>query len=304
MLLENTHDSYFCIINNVVSIGGFSFGGAAATKPAEAAATPAPATTTPAAKTGGFSFGGTDTPAPKAPSPVNTPANASTPASKPAFTTPGGNDTAAAGKPEMIEPPPIEYQSLSVEQILNRFQSELETDTIAFLQEAQRIAHYDATLRDSHQSLSELASMVSRLMIHQQEVDTQLQGVGSYHKELATTLDQLEQNVDELFAAQSGISVQDVDIQRERAYERALEVDSKLGQMNNVLENVMGELNAAQERVWSMARGHDGHVNDEVGKIIGVFNSHNETLAQLEAKARNLEADVTMVGQVLARSGH
>lgn len=204
----------------------------------------------------------------------------------------------------MIEPPPIEYQSLTVEQILNRFQSELETDTIAFLQEAQRIAHYDATLRDTQCSLSELATMVQRLFVHQQEVDSQLQGIGSYQKELATTLDQLEQNVDELFAAQSGISVQDVDIERERAYERALEVDSKLGQMGNVLENVVGELNAAQERVWSMSRGSDGYGKDkEVGDIINVFNSHNQTLAQLETKARNLEAEVAMVNQVLARSG-
>jgi uncharacterized protein YukE len=147
--------------------------------------------------------------------------------------------------------------------------------------------------------------MVSALMVHQSEVDQQLQGIGSYQKELATTLDQLEQNVDELFAAQSGISVQDVDIERERAYEKALEVDSKLGQMSNVLENVVGDLSAAQERVWSMSRGQAGYGKDEeVGKIIAVFNSHNETLAQLEAKARHLEADVTMVGQVLARSGH
>ena len=284
--------------------GGFNFGGATAPKDAanSSATTPTPATTTPAAKSG-FSFGGSDTPAPKAPSPVNTPGDNSTPAAKPGFATPGAKD--ASNKPEMIEPPPIEYQSLAVEQILNRFQSELETDTIAFLHEAQRIAHYDSTLRDTQHSLSELASMVSRLMIHQQEVDSQLQGIGSYQKEMATTLDQLEQNVDELFAAQSGISVQDVDIERERAYERAMEVDSKLGQMCNVLENVVGELNAAQERVWSMSRRQDGYDEDkDVGKIIRVFNSNNETLAQLEAKARNLEADVTMVSQVLAKTGH
>jgi hypothetical protein len=36
----------------------------------------------------------------------------------------------------------------TIEQILNRFQSELETDSIAFLQEAQRISHYNAVIRD------------------------------------------------------------------------------------------------------------------------------------------------------------
>lgn len=202
----------------------------------------------------------------------------------------------------MIEPPPIEYQSLTVEQILNRFQSELETDTISFLQEAQRISQYDATLRDTQHSLSELANMVSRLMLHQNEVGTQLQGIGSYQNELSTTLDQLEKNVDELFAAQSKVSVESADIEREKAYERALEIDSKLGQMGNVLENVVSDLNAAQERVWSSSSDGEGK-DEEVGKIIGVFNAHHETLAYLENRARAVESDLVLVGQVLGKNG-
>lgn len=146
--------------------------------------------------------------------------------------------------------------------------------------------------------------MVSRLMLHQNEVGTQLQGIGSYQNELSTTLDQLEKNVDELFAAQSNVTVESADIEREKAYERALEIDSKLGQMGNVLENVVSDLNAAQERVWSSSSGADGEGKDEeVGKIIGVFNAHHETLAYLENKARAVESDLVLVGQVLAKNG-
>lgn len=149
--------------------------------------------------------------------------------------------------------------------------------------------------------------MVSRLMLHQSEVGTQLQGIGSYQNELGTTLDQLERNVDELFAAQSKVSVESADIEREKAYERALEIDSKLAQMGYVLENVVSDLNAAQERVWSSssgAVGGDGEgKDDEVGKIIGVFNAHHETLAYLENRARAVESDLVMIGQVLAKNG-
>ena len=238
------------------------------------------------------------------PATLNTPA-ANTPATS--TTTPATTTTSTDNKPQMIEPPPIEYQSLTIEQILNRFQSELETDTISFLQEAQRISQYDATLRDTQHSLSELANMVSRLMLHQNEVGTQLQGIGSYQNELGATLDQLEQNVDELFAAQSNVSVESADIEREKAYERALEIDSKLGQMGNVLENVVSDLNAAQERVWSSssgAVGADGEgKDDEVGKIIGVFNAHHETLAYLENRARAVESDLVMISRVLNQHG-
>ena len=292
------------------SSGGFSFGGAStATDKDSAKETTTTNTTTPAAKSG-FSFGtpGT-TPAAKVPSPMVTPATLNTPAAN----TPATSSTTPAAatttdnKPQMIEPPPIEYQSLTIEQILNRFQSELETDTISFLQEAQRISQYDATLRDTQHSLSELANMVSRLMLHQNEVGTQLQGIGSYQNELGTTLDQLERNVDELFAAQSNVSVESADIEREKAYERALEIDSKLGQMGNVLENVVSDLNAAQERVWSSSSGVVGgdgeRKDDEVGKIIGVFNAHHETLAYLENRARAVESDLVMINALLAKHG-
>lgn len=203
----------------------------------------------------------------------------------------------------MIEPPPIEYQSLTIEQILNRFQSELETDAISFMQEAQRVAQYDATLRDTQHSLSDLTNLVSRLMLQQSEVDSQLQGIGSYQCELGGTLDLLERNVDELFAAQSHVHVGDADVEREKSYERALDVDTKLDQMNVVLTNVVNDLNAAQERVWSSSGAAEEGKDEEVGKIIGVFNAHHETLAYLESKARAVESDMAMIGQVLAKSG-
>ena len=235
------------------------------------------------------------------------PAPATTPAATTTTTTTTSSTPATESQPKMIEPPPIEYQSLSIEQILNRFQSELETDTIAFLTEAQRISHYDATLRDTQHSLSELTNMVSRLMLHQSEVDTQLQGIGSYQNELSTTLDVVERNVDELFAAQSNVNVQDADIEREKSYERAIDVDNKLDGMVSSLQHVVNDLNAAQERVWSasgVGGGGEGKENDEeIGKVIGVFNAHHNTLAYLESKARGVESDLAMIGQVLSKSG-
>ena len=202
----------------------------------------------------------------------------------------------------------MEYQTLTVEQIINRFQSELETDAIAFLVEAQRVAHYDATLRDTQRSLGELTNAVSRLMLHQAEVNAQLRGIGSYQGELSSTLDALEGNVDELFAAQGGNSRPlDADVERERGYERAINVDAKLDGINATLRHVVSDLNAAQERVWSSSlggRGGGGGANDEVGKIIGVFNAHQETLACLEIKARGVENDLAVIAQVLAKSGH
>lgn len=111
--------------------------------------------------------------------------------------------------------------------------------------------------------------------------------------------------MDELFAAQSNMNVEDADIEREKSYERAIEVDGNLDRMNVVLTNVVNDLNAAQERVWSSSSsaGQEGKDSEEVGKIIGVFNAHHETLAYLEGKVRDVEADMAMISQVLAKSG-
>jgi hypothetical protein len=76
---------------------------------------------------------------------------------------------------------------------------------------------------------------------------------------------------------------------------------------------VVDDLNAAQERVWSSlgsrgsggddGRGRGDRQQDEVGKIIGVFNAHHETLACLEGKARSVESDLATIGKLLAKSG-
>ena len=119
-------------------------------------------------------------------------------------------------------------------------------------------------------------------------------------------MDVLERNVDELFASQSNVNVQDSDIEREKSYERAIIIDKKLDGMVSTLNHVVNDLNAAQERVWSASSsggGEGGKNDEEVGKIISVFNAHHDTLAYLEGKARSVESDLRMIDQVLAKSG-
>jgi hypothetical protein len=45
-----------------------------------------------------------------------------------------------------------------VEKILNKFQKELEKDTVAYLDQAKRVCQYNAVLRDSQRNLSHLTS--------------------------------------------------------------------------------------------------------------------------------------------------
>ena len=92
-------------------------------------------------------------------------------------------------------PVPLEYQNKTVQEIINSFSENLEKDAVEFVKQAQRVAEWDAVLRESQVGMEELTEKVSQLFFQQQEVDRTLNAVCSYQKEINTTLDGLEVNL-------------------------------------------------------------------------------------------------------------
>jgi hypothetical protein len=61
---------------------------------------------------------------------------------------------------------------LTVEQILHKFQKELEKDAVAYLDQAKRVVcEYNAILRDSQPDLSHLTSQTQRLLLEQEQAE-------------------------------------------------------------------------------------------------------------------------------------
>lgn len=193
-------------------------------------------------------------------------------------------------------------QTLTVEQILNKFQAELDRDTSAFLADAHRVAQYDALLRDSQRNVSNLTNQVQKLLVKQSELDRTLNGIGSYQSELSSTLDGIERHVDELFASQSHLVPEDADVEREKAYANAIDIDGRLAGMNDALRSILSSLDAAQERAFATGAGGDG-ADDDVGQILATMNANHDILAHLEAAARRIEGDVGAVGVALSQGG-
>ena len=193
-------------------------------------------------------------------------------------------------------------QTLTVEQILNKFQAELDRDTSAFLADAHRVAQYDALLRDSQRNVSNLTNQVQKLLVRQAELDRTLNGIGSYQSELSSTLEGIERHVDELFASQSHLVPEDADVEREKAYANAIDIDGRLAGMNDGLRSILGSLEAAQERAFATGAGGDG-ADGDVGQILATMNANHDILAHLEAAARRIEGDVGAVGMALSQGG-
>ena len=198
-------------------------------------------------------------------------------------------------------PPPIPYQTKSIQEIINTLTSELEVDARAFLAEAKRVSEYDAILRYSQRNLSNLTENVSRLLMQQTQVDHALNSIGSHHIEQSRILDHLENNIDDLFDAQRYLSPEDGDLERERAYQRAIDVDTKLGSMSLALKDTVDDLNLSIERV-SVAGARSGSDSgaQEGMQILQIMNAHLETLAWLEGMGKSLEEDIAMIGRVVS----
>ena len=201
--------------------------------------------------------------------------------------------------PCVIARPSTTDQTLTVEQILNKFQAELDRDTSAFLADAHRVAQYDALLRDSQRNVSNLSTQVQKLLLRQAELDRTLNGIGSYQSELSSTLEGIERHVDELFASQSHLVPEDADVEREKAYANANAIDGRLAGMNDALRSILGSLDAAQERAFATGAGGD-EADDDVGQILATMNANHDILAHLEAAARRIEGDV---GMALSQGG-
>ncbi|GAX11591.1 nuclear pore complex protein Nup62 [Fistulifera solaris] len=260
---------------------------------------------------GTFSFGGSDSGAPSqsnkrasfgndedsVPVGVSTPASkstttfpaASTPTAPPPVSTPAKVD--ATPRKTATEPPRLDYQTLTVEQIINKFQKELEQDAIAFLEEARRVAEYDAILRDSQRNIVKLTQLAHHTLIGQQELEQMLNGIDAFQRELETTLNTVEQHVEDLFQAQSHHLPADADMEREKAYATASAVEQRLQELSESLQTVLGEMDATQQRV----------LTGDTGKIVQILSQHEKSLADLETAARRMELDVGHVSKLLER---
>lgn len=266
---------------------GFAFGN---TPVAAAGATP-PTT----GGGGGFSFGGPpDTPGP--PAPVATPGGerSQAPAATTTTAAPAPSTTTAATPASVATsnaPTRLEYQTLTVEQILNMFQQEMEKDAVVYLEEARRVAEYDAILRDSQRDLNLLTENVRRCLIEQKEVEQTLTGIGAFQSELDRTLESVERNVDELFGAQSHLMPADADMERESTYKMAHDVDLRLLELQSSLQTTLQQMDAAQERA----------LTGDVAKIVQILNQHQNSLAVMEDAGRRMEHDIAQVNRVLAQ---
>jgi predicted RNase H-like nuclease (RuvC/YqgF family) len=179
---------------------------------------------------------------------------------------------------------------MSVEQILNSFQEQLEKDALQYVREANRVAHYDAILRDSQRNCLSLTNQTSRLFAEQAEMEGIIKNIGAFQSELENNIEVLENNVDDLFQAQAHVAPRDADIERENAYSTALNLDERLSLLSQDLQSTLRLLDESQDQV----------LRGPVGDVVKILNNHQNGLVQLEQASRSMEQDIAQIERYLA----
>ncbi|KAG9081059.1 FG-nucleoporin nsp1 [Ceratobasidium sp. 370] len=246
---------------------------------------------TPAATTAPFSAGLF---APKPAATAATPAATTTAAALPTAT-PATTGTA----PPTQAIPPSALRGKSVEEIVNKWQEELETQTKEFKRTAQEVEVWDRALIENGVKIANLYAAVQAAEAVQQGIDGTLDNVEEQQKSVAAALDGYENEMKKIYGSESlGVDVGPADGQREKNYALAASLADQLDSLARGLSTMIDSVNDLSTGA-SSAQSKD----DPVAQISAILNAHLESLQWIDGAVREAEERVKEVEGARGSSG-
>ena len=134
-----------------------------------------------------------------------------------------------------------------MDEILNRWASELSTHTTAFKKQAEQVAEWDRALVENTDKIGKLYLKTFQAERDAAEVERQLSAVEAQQAEMETLLDGWEREVESIVQQRGGEigGGGGVDAERERTYQVAEKVSERLTGLNKDLADVVEEINNA-----------------------------------------------------------
>ncbi|WFD08195.1 FG-nucleoporin nsp1 [Malassezia vespertilionis] len=226
--------------------------------------------------------------------PTETKPDASTttmPSSKPSAT-PAPSSTAA---PSML-------RGKSVEEIVKMWQTELDASAKEFGRQADEVAGWDRVLLNGGDEISKLVASITQAEERQLGIDQTLDYVEQQQTELNTLLDAYESQRGELHAqagAGRGVDVGVADIEREKSYTLAENLNAQLDDMSRNLVSMIDEVNQLASPSGTRNTTADASPNsldtlrtggrelmpgaeDPILQISGILNAHLSSLKWID----------------------
>jgi nuclear pore complex protein Nup62 len=163
-----------------------------------------------------------------------------------------------------------QLMSKSLEQVANEWSSQLEEQSKLFTKQAAQVSEWDEQIRRNADKLFEVHSEAQKVQTAQRELEEDITMIESQQRELSQLLEEVEREVSAAVQEAPGSSLIDKD--RERGYEMAVQVTSRLEELSGSLRDVVRRVNEVHSRASA------GAEPSPIEQITQILNSHMSTL--------------------------
>ncbi|KAJ7228787.1 Nsp1-like C-terminal region-domain-containing protein [Mycena pura] len=197
--------------------------------------------------------------------------------------------------------PPSMLRGKTIEEIVNKWSSELETHVREFNKFAGEVAVWDRALIENGNNLAALYSHVLAAELEQNDIDQSLDHIEQQQKELSSTLDAYEKATQEVFGGGNlrAMDTGPADTERDKNYMLATELHTQLDDLSGSLTQMIESVNSL-----SLPSGPDVSGDDPMAQIAHILGSHLESLQWIDGAVREIDGKVTEVEKKVKDSGY
>ncbi|KII94620.1 hypothetical protein PLICRDRAFT_169358 [Plicaturopsis crispa FD-325 SS-3] len=202
-------------------------------------------------------------------------------------------------------PPPSMLRGKTIEEIVNRWSSDLEIHVKEFNRFASEVAVWDRALIENGNNLAALYSHVLTAEREQNDIDQSLDHIEQQQRDLSATLDAYEKTTDEVLGGQGGslraLDTGPADTERDKNYMLATDLHTHLDDLSGSLTQMIESVNALSLGPGPGENKSQG--DDPMAQIAAILSSHLESLQWIDGAVREVESKVTDVERRVNLSG-
>ncbi|KAL4075972.1 Nsp1-like C-terminal region-domain-containing protein [Scleroderma citrinum] len=214
-------------------------------------------------------------------------------------------DATSASASVAVAPPSV-LKGKTIEEIVNKWSSELENQIREFNKFAAEVAVWDRALMENGNNLAALYSHVVAVEKEQTEIDHTLDHIEQQQRDLSATLDAYERSAEEILGNQGGslraLDTGPADTERDKNYVLATELHSHLDDLSTSLMQMIDSVNALSLAPATNVTAPFGG-DDPMVQISQILNSHLESLQWIDSAVREVEGKVGEVEQRVRDAG-
>jgi len=204
-----------------------------------------------------------------------------------------------AAAPSAPVAPPSVLRGKSIEEIVSKWDKELQSNVQEFTRLAGEVAAWDKVLIENGNYISQLYNQVLAAESSQQVIEQTLTSVEAQQQELAAALDSYEKQATDLLDTSAGLRTLDTgpaDAERDRNFTLAADLSTHLDDLTKSLGQMIETVNGLALSSGAEASDKD----DPLTQIAEVLNEHLASLNWIDGAVGEVESKLKHVAPRLS----